>query len=111
MRLWLGLVKVRPETDAKLRAMPIKTKEQSVVFLTSYRGWLQENSPYGAVLSANFVPATVRAPDICNKAALAEVIAEACYWQMAYEKAKVKFYGLPYNKWCAERIKRGLPIL
>jgi hypothetical protein len=101
---------MHPETDAKLRLMPLDTQADAVLYMEAYRRWLRENSPYGMRLLASFKPATVRAPDLVDKASRAEVLAQACYWQMPYEKAQRHFYGLPRSEWAAERVRRGMAV-
>lgn len=97
-------------TDGPLRAMPLKTKQDAIEYMAAYRRWLVGNTATGngAFIAAKSKPATVRAPDLCAKAALAEVLAEQCYWQMPFELASKRFPGIPLAKWQGERKRRGL---
>ena len=99
---------MRPDLDARLRRMPIRTKEEAIEFMEAFRDYLWDNNPYGAVLPKNHKPASVRCPDIFAKAREAERIAEQCYWQMSWDEARLKFWGLPFAKWQSARAKNGL---
>lgn len=94
--------------DERMRAMPISTKEEAVAFMVAFSDYCWQNNPYGTVLPKNHKAASVRSPDIFQKAMKAEEIAGQCYWQMTYEEAAKKFYGLPKSKWESERIRRGI---
>ncbi len=56
------------------------------------------------------MPASVRAPDLVKKALVAEVLAEKCYWQMPFDRARKVHDGLPYAKWANARTSRGLAL-
>lgn len=101
-----------PSTDRALREMQLTNKVEAVAFVKAYRAWLYDNSATGngAFLPARSKPATVRAPDLVAKAAQAWELAEMNYWQMPYEAAKRAHHGLPFKKWQAARIARGLDI-
>lgn len=100
-----------PHTDDPLRAMPIDTKAQAIAFVQAYKDWLEANraTGMGAFLFAKGKPATVRAPDLVQKARVAYERAELNYWQMPYEEAKRKHWDLPKSKWTSARQERGLP--
>lgn len=102
-----------PQTDAPLRAMPIGTKEEAHAYMLAYRAWIVANASTGngAFIGARSKPATVRAPDLVQKAHIAEERAELTYWQMPFDKARRHFDGLPYSKWAAKRQERGLEVV
>ena len=97
-----------PVLDAKLRGMPIGTKDEAAAFMAAFKDYVWQNNPYGMVLPKSHKPACVRCPDIFRKAAEAEVTAEQCYWQMPWDMARVKFWGLPRAKWEAKRNEQGM---
>ncbi len=99
-----------PHTDGPLRAMPLNGKQDAIEYMAAYRSWLAQNTATGngAFIAARSKPATVRAPDLCAKAALAEIMAEQCYWQLPFEVASKRFPGIPFAKWQGERCRRGL---
>jgi hypothetical protein len=97
-----------PALDAQLRAMPIGTKDQAVAFMAAFKNYVWQNNPYGMVLPKSHRPACVRCPDIFQKARKAELIAEQAYWQMPWEMARVKFWGLPRERWAAKRVEQGM---
>lgn len=101
-----------PQTDAPLRAMPITTKVEAEAFVIAYKAWIVANSATGngAFIGARSKPASVRAPDLVQKALMAEELAELNYWQMSYERAVRRYCGLPYAKWVAKRLERGLDV-
>jgi hypothetical protein len=103
---------VYPHTDTPLRAMPITTKEEAATYMDAYKNWIVANcaTGNGAFIGAKSKPATVRAPDLVQKAQIAEELAEMKYWQMPFEKASRVYYGIPYAKWAGERVKRGLVV-
>jgi hypothetical protein len=83
---------------------PMNLATRSSTFVRAYRDWINANCPYGmgAMLSKS-------CPDLTSKARAASLIAEANYWQMPFEKARVKFPGLPERKWREKREADGLP--
>lgn len=99
-----------PHTDKPLRDMPLTTKGEAIAYVRAYKDWLYANGATGngAFLPARSVPATVRAPDLLEKARQAYEMAELNYWQMPYERAKRMYWGLPFAKWKSERERRGL---
>jgi hypothetical protein len=99
-----------PELDARLRAMPIATKAEAVAFLEAFKDYVWENNPYGMVLPKTHRPACVRCPDIFRKAREATLTAGRAYWQLPWAEARVKFWGLPYERWAAKRREQGLPV-
>jgi hypothetical protein len=101
-----------PHTDQPLRDMPLTTKDEAIAYLTAYKNWLYANGATGngAFIGAKSKPASVRAPDLFQKAVKAEEMAEMNYWQMPFEKAQKVHYGIPYKKWESARIERGLPV-
>jgi hypothetical protein len=101
-----------PHTDTPLRAMPLTNKAEAEAFIKAYKNWIVANSATGngAFIGSKSKPATVRAPDLVQKARIAEEMAEMNYWQMTFEKASRVHYGIPYSKWARERTKRGLEV-
>lgn len=101
-----------PNTDHPLREMPLRTKGDAEAFVKAYAAWLYENGATGncAFMGAKSKPATIRAPDLVAKAKAAYELAELNYWQMPYDEAQRRHYGLPLAKWQAEREKRGLSV-
>ncbi len=101
-----------PHTDGPLRAMPIDTKAQAIEFVQAYKDWLEANraTGMGAFLLAKGKPATVRAPDLVEKARIAYERAELNYWQMPYEDARRRHWNLPESKWIEARLSRDLPV-
>ena len=97
-----------PQLDSQMRAMPISTKDEAVAFMAAFRQYCWENNPYGMVLPKSHKPASVRCPDIFRKAREAEQVAEQCFWQMPWDMARIKFWGLPRAKWEEARRVRGL---
>ena len=82
------------------------------MFVTAYKAWIVANcaTGNGAFLGARSKPATIRAPDLVQKAQAAYERAELNYWQMSYEAARRIHWDLPKTKWIAERLKRGLSV-
>jgi hypothetical protein len=97
-----------PHLDAQLRAMPIATRDEARQFMAAFKDYVWQNNPYGMVLPKSHRPACVRCPDIFAKAREAEQTAEQCYWQLPWNEARIKFWGLPLSRWQAERAKRGI---
>ncbi len=97
-----------PDLDAQLRAMPIGTKAEAAAFMAAFKDYVWQNNPYGMVLPKSHRPACVRCPDIFAKARQAEQKAGQCYWQMPWDEARVKFWGLPRKRWETKRLEQGL---
>lgn len=98
------------ELERRLRSMPVDTPEEARAYLTVFDEYRAAAWPYGMLLTAHWKPASVRAPDLFAKASRATETAGLCYWQMPFEEAERRFFGLPREKWERERLARGFAL-
>lgn len=97
-------------TISELRAMPMMTREDGAAYRRAFDRWHESVNPYGMgpTLPKNRKPHSASHPDLFRKNKLAEELAQEGYWQMPYEEAKAKFFGLPLAKWEQKRRDMGL---
>ncbi len=96
--------------EVELRALPVETPEQARHYLERFDLYRVTANPYGRPLTANWKPSSVRAGDLFVKASRATETAGQCYWQMPYDEAAQRFYGLPRATWAKARRDRGLSL-